>query len=269
MSMPRNPSRGYNPRAGRRPKAGAAPSLPARRVHLATPVHGGQIGVPYVHSLLPTVTGLAELGVDVFWTCREGSLVHLNRNALVAGFLADKAASHLVFIDGDQSWQAGDVVRLLAHDLDLVAAAIPARRHPIAWNLSPLRDEDGVPLPPRRCPRTGAFEVDAIGTGMMCIKRRVFTRLIEAYPESKVARPQEGLPPETGRWLHQLFLPVGPSWAVQEGEDYAFCALWRQVGGKVWCDPEVRVQHHGSFAYYEGDLASLMQWIAAPGARAA
>jgi hypothetical protein len=46
------------------------------------------------------------------------------------------------------------------------------------------------------------------------------------------------------------------------GEDYTFCDRWRQVGGKVWCDPEMRVDHHGH-AVWHGHLGGHLRSLAA------
>jgi hypothetical protein len=127
-------------------------------------------------------------------------------------------------------------------------------------------DARGEALPIHRCPRTGAFQVEAVGTGMMMVKREVFTRLAAAYPELRVPVPKADLPPEAAPFLSTFFLPMMSRWGALLPEDYAFCHRWRAIGGKIWCDPAIRVRHHGSFAY-EADPMAL--FVPAEGTAAA
>jgi hypothetical protein len=49
--------------------------------------------------------------------------------------------------------------------------------------------------------------------------------------------------PDSGRYL---------------SEDYAFCRLWRDIGGKVWVDLECKLNHLGQHMY-RGDLAESLR----------
>jgi hypothetical protein len=41
-------------------------------------------------------------------------------------------------------------------------------------------------------------------------------------------------------------------------EDYAFCDRWRELGGRVFIDPSVRLSHVGEKAY-AGVIAELLR----------
>ena len=41
-------------------------------------------------------------------------------------------------------------------------------------------------------------------------------------------------------------------------EDVAFCRRWRDLGGQIWCDPDIDLHHHGS-KVYTGRLRDTMQ----------
>jgi len=38
------------------------------------------------------------------------------------------------------------------------------------------------------------------------------------------------------------------------GEDWNFCRRWRELGGAVWLDPTIELQHHGA-TVFAGRLA--------------
>ena len=39
-------------------------------------------------------------------------------------------------------------------------------------------------------------------------------------------------------------------------EDYAFCRRWQKIGGEVWLDPLVELDHVGHFTF-NGDIKKL------------
>jgi len=92
------------------------------------------------------------------------------------------------------------------------------------------------------------------GTGFMLIKREVFEKLSDHVPSylndvldlnGTVGQRDEireffatSIEPETGRLL---------------SEDYHFCRIWRQIGGKVHAAPWCQLAHIGTYAF-EGRL---------------
>ena len=32
-------------------------------------------------------------------------------------------------------------------------------------------------------------------------------------------------------------------------EDYFFCRLWQQLGGKIWLEPSIKLNHIGSYTF--------------------
>ena len=83
----------------------------------------------------------------------------------------------------------------------------------------------------------------------MLLKREVFQRLIDAYPESRISwnAGAYDVEYETLPWLYDYF-PLGFQNGVYTSEDYAFCRRWRAIGGQVWADLTVRLTHYGNHA---------------------
>jgi hypothetical protein len=44
-------------------------------------------------------------------------------------------------------------------------------------------------------------------------------------------------------------------------EDYAFCRRWQRIGGKIWLDTTINLNHIGRHAY-KGDVSYLQKLIA-------
>ena len=70
-------------------------------------------------------------------------------------------------------------------------------------------------------------EVDEAPTGFMVIKRHVFTRMMERYPQLRYT--PDGLPGHPQAHLHWLFFDcmVHPETGRYLSEDFAFCHRWR------------------------------------------
>jgi hypothetical protein len=43
------------------------------------------------------------------------------------------------------------------------------------------------------------------------------------------------------------------------GEDTAFCADWREIGGTVWLDPELSITHHDGNRPYPGHIGNWLR----------
>ena len=82
----------------------------------------------------------------------------------------------------------------------------------------------------------GLASAGAAGLGFALLRRDLFTQMIEAYPERRMQTE--------GMWN---FFPVEAVDGVFIDEDYSFCKLWRDTGGEIWVDLNVR-----SFAPEDG-----------------
>jgi hypothetical protein len=196
----------------------------------------------------------AGLRLDFFF--RHGdSLVTRARNDCVAYFLSYPQFTHLFWIDADIGYSPEAALRLLRADRDVVAGVYPLKRED--W------PSDGVPqgttrarfeeLYARYTVNTGrlgedvTLVIDADGfmkvreapTGFMCIRRKVFERLIAAYPELQYVPdwPEGSVP---GGAVHYRFfdVTVDPESGRYLSEDYGFCRLWEKIGGEMYVDAQ-------------------------------
>jgi hypothetical protein len=234
--------------SARRAPADPPATTGAPCIAITTPSYDGKFCHGYVSALLATTALLGSHGIAAPWLTGYGdAMITKARNTLAATFLAYPAASHLLFVDADIEWQAADVLRLLAHDVDFVVGAYPRKS----------------PGPPRFCLNTsaelrpnGLAEAALVPLGFALIKRGVFIEIIRAGAAPKIVGSD--MDATAAKWLHDFFRVGVDEAGLYWGEDFAFSALWRSLGGRIWLDPAIKLKHHGAFAY-EGDPATMFQ----------
>jgi hypothetical protein len=107
---------------------GAGAARPALLV--ATPAHDGGLHHGCVGSLIGTQRLLHARGIPSGHLLLPGcSPIPAARNEVAARYLAEPAWPHLLIVDSDVVWRAGDAPRSLAHDPDPVRG-VHARKSP-------------------------------------------------------------------------------------------------------------------------------------------
>ena len=97
----------------------------------------------------------------------------------------------------------------------------------------------------------GVIEVTHSPTGCMLIKREVFTKMIKAYPDKSIVQKTviNGKyvdKPNMWNFFDTLHDPVEK---VYLGEDFAFCKLWKDLGGKCYALVDAPIVHVGDHTY--------------------
>ena len=82
------------------------------------------------------------------------------------------------------------------------------------------------------------MEIKHGATGFMLIERCVFEKVIDLAPEFKYSS-------------HTMndFFPCKVVNGEYLTEDYAFCQMWREKGGKIWADLSICLNHEGWHSY--------------------
>lgn len=228
----------------------------------ATPCYGGSCGEPYLRSVIEMTARLSKANISfVFSTLVNESLVTRARNTLVQRFL-DSDATHLIFIDADIRFQALDPVRMVLHDKDVVVGACPMKvmnlQNVVGRSFDSVEDvraaatkyvtnfafdSEEAAAKGELTVTDGLIRVHDGGTGFMCIKREAIERMIEAYPETAYIEERELVK------MHALFDTMIDEDGRYLSEDYTFCRRWQQMGGTIWLDPEIVLDHFGTIVY--------------------
>lgn len=237
---------------------GGAPSIyEGKAVYIATPMIDGRPFELFTESIWGARQDLAAHGiVHNYSTVCGDSLVTRARNVLVGHFLQSAGFTHLMFIDCDIQFNPASIRLLLEDDLDVVAGIYPKKcdNEEYVLNLPTRGESDWL----RGC----CVELRDVGTGFLMVKREVFERMIAENAVEKIDRPvpspvSEGLWPEFRKYYWNFF-----GERVIDGEhlseDYAFCRIWSQMGGKCFADVRVNLNHVGQ-KVYQGRVWPYMQ----------
>ncbi len=269
---------------GRAPTPAAGENAPARvmaqsavNLVVATPCFGGQISVTYAGSLFKLQSRVrAYDGFNLKVLFKDGdALITRARASLVAQFLDDPSATHLLFIDADIGFEPEQVIRLIECGADVCAAVYPIKR--IDWNKVKTTIEQGRPDPAAAAlnyvfevedpdavvERGGFIKVRYAGTGFLMIRRPVLELMCARYPELKYQRDHslDAATPSANRFA--LFDCMIGADGTYLSEDFAFCKRWTDLGGEIWADLGSRLDHVGPMTF-RGDLGSKFGRPVAP-----
>ena len=201
------------------------------------------------------------------------SLVARARNAAAAATLHYET-DYLLFIDADIAFDPADVYKLIDHDKDVVCGAYAkkyyspqklkyiSRHHSKLFETNEWKESSvdfATEISESFMDKVGKgaklIEVDYAATGFMLIKTQVFHKIIKAKPELKYKNEVDGYMSWGDNFFNFFPADINPESKKYESEDYGFCNLWRSLGGKIYIDPTIQLQHFGSVAY-EGSLTS-------------
>ena len=216
-----------------------------KHVWIAIPAYTGQVHLGTMRSLISDLLLLAERGDRVTIFDESGNaMIGDCRGLIVAKFL-EGDGTHLVFIDSDVAWEAGALVGLVDRGVEFVAGLYPQRRDPLNFCCQWITERRELEL------EDGLIEVKGVPAGFMCLSRAMLEKMVAHYPDTQFYCPEA--PNDT---VHDLFGPARIG-KVKFGEDYSFCKRWRDIGGKIWIDPEIRMGHVG----FKTFLGSVGEWL--------
>jgi hypothetical protein len=189
-----------------------------------------------------------------------------------------------LFLDADLGFNADDVVRMVMADKDIIGGQYAKKK--INWDVVKQVVENRPEIP---APLINAVvsestfqpigtsmsfninepvEVASIATGMMLVKREVFTKMAAELPDIKIiSGGSETMDPKTmtritdaHREAHAYFdVSIDEETRAYTSEDFTFCKRWRQLGGQIFLAPWTKTVHVGTYEYV-CDLAAVAQW---------
>ena len=213
-----------------------AVDLSKRSVMIATPCAGGELSARYLQSFRLTMNAFVDFGISSdLWTVSTESLISRARNIAVKTFLQSQCTD-LLFIDADMGWEPDAVLNLLGSGKDMVAVAGPRKQHPLSF----CALLEGPPV--NTCKETGLIRAEYVGTGFMLLTRTCVQKMWDSYPELAYL---DGDTNAEFRALFDTSLWEKRYWS----EDYTWCRRWRDIGGEIWVDPRMRLEHVGNFVY--------------------
>lgn len=248
--------------------------LRGQNIFFATPCYGGLVTDQYFLSMFRLSQVLMQYGIKFrITTLRNESLIPRARNILTAMFLEDESSTHLMFIDADIEFDPDSVIRMLAMDKDVIAAAYPKKT--INWgmvkaaaergeqNLSTFGADYAINLkvePGTNKVRShmGTVEVLDASTGFFLVKKEVVQKMTKNHPELHYNN-DSSIDPKFNPYCYALWdTMIDPKDKRYLSEDYTFCRRWQDMGGEIWVDPNTKLNHVGSYTF-EGNLNNLLR----------
>jgi hypothetical protein len=240
------------------------------KIFVATPVHD-QCSIHYAQGLLEFQQLCFKKNVEVTFQIMKSSLVTQGRNLCVSGFL-ESNCTHMLFVDSDILFNAESIFKMIERDKDVIAIPYPLKT--LMWDKAFKKMQDGEIKKPddiRRWLHTypmkienmnninverGVIEVTHSPTGCMLIKRQVFDKMIKAYPDKQIVQKTiiNGKYVDKPHMWNFFDTIHDPETKTYLGEDFSFCKLWREIGGKCYAFIDDPIAHIGEHQY-EGRFA--------------
>lgn len=221
-------------------------------VFIATPTLTG-VRPNYFQSALSTLNEFNRRRVDHGFCVLDGSsLITSARNSMLRSFIAS-GKTHCFMIDDDIGWTPDCMFRMMESGLDFVAGAVPMRmfntealeyavakgktkelhRYATQFNISMRDIGSGYEV---NLDESGKAEITFAGTAFLMVTRRAVLEMMEKCGAEKYI--------DGGKETHDLF-DVAIKNSQYWGEDSAFCARWRAIGGKIYVFPDMTFSHMG------------------------
>jgi hypothetical protein len=224
--------------------------LSTLHIHFSLPIHDGKVSDALLVAMMKWAVISRDLGIQFsIDTIKYDALIPRARNNLVARFMTNPHATHLMFIDSDMVFESEYIVRMLIARKDVVAAAYPIKDLPVKYEFDPLENPDV---------ETDLVEVSEVSTGFLLIKKEVIQKLIDAHPELKYNNM--ALVKEAQPYTYALFdtsIDVMNNYLT---EYQTFSRRWRDLGGKLYVDVGLKVDHIGQVAF-PGDPNEIISQI--------
>ena len=205
-----------------------------------TPFYKAQAHARYTQSLVATAQVLERLGIK--WEYRpECGDFHVERalNGALALFMADEEATDFLNIDSDEAWHPEAVVRLLAHQHDVVGCAYRMRNRWEKFNCEP-KFEGGKLLGYIAADGKSMFQVNKLPAGFLRLRKPALRKYIEAFPDDWY-------------WDGEVKVPMFFWLAVRDrnmvSQDFEFSRRLSEIGVELWCDPNPAISHFGDTEY--------------------
>ena len=220
-------------------------------IFIATPAYGQLVHAEFCSSLVTTALSLRTAGYGVLWSSNALPSARFGRTEMAAQFLMLNERqkeplnlTHILWVDADIAWPLGAVEKLLAHDLPVVAGVYPRKEPRLAYPVIWSKTGDG------KITVKGDSLVKArmVPGGFVLVKREVFTKLREAYPERSLSTVWQCRP--WGPWAYDFYPEELHGDGTVDSEDFGFSRLWGDIGGEIWVDRTIGLTHYGSHGFY-------------------
>jgi len=237
-------------------------------IFVATPCHS-ECSIHYAQACLAFQQECFKRGIRVSFQLIKSSLVTQGRNLCVSNFLIDCETipfTHFLFLDSDICFKAETIFKMIEADKEVIAA--PYTLKSIDWDKIEKRSKGknssgkdlsrmGFTWPVKLegqnevRVQSGVAEVTHVPTGCLLIKKQVFDKMIQGYPNLRIDQPtiingKEKTRPHFYNFFDTYFEEETHRYY---GEDFGFCKRWTKIGGKCHLYVLDEITHIGEYQY--------------------
>jgi len=202
-----------------------------------------------LNALEASIPLIKDAGWDDFMVSEVGNPYISNARISMLRKALDQLPDAIVFIDHDVAWDAPDLLKLIETKGDVVAGTYRFTHDDqknVEFMGTVLLGETGKPI----VREDGCVQMETVPAGFLKITPDAVDIFMEKRPDLII-----------GPRYHQnvdLF-NHGAHDRQWWGEDYAFCRNWNDIGGEVWCVPNLNITHHrvdkdGGITRYPGNF---------------
>jgi hypothetical protein len=227
---------------------------------VATPVHS-QVSMHYMQACLNLQSACIEKQFPIQFCLLQDSVLTQNRNRCVKEFLkTDDRFTHLLFIDSDIYFNVQSIFQMMAVDRDVISMPYPMKQINYAKMWDKIKNNQitnveeleaaGYDYPVKVkddksiLDKHGVMEISHLPTGALLIKKEVFYKLINAYPELKITKNVDEPYYNFFDFYHDK------NEQAYYGEDFGFSKLWTKLDGKCYAYIMDKIAHIGDHAFY-------------------
>ena len=256
-----------------------------RHLFIATPAYGGMVGESYLKAMVRVGILFKTHNLNfTLATIANESLITRGRNTLTAMFMSNPEYTEMMFIDADIHFEAESIIKMWDKlidgddDVEVVVGAYPKKsinwsgiinavkelgdkateqevlKHQASYVLNVRSDGQGrIPL------KNGLLPVYDGGTGFMMFSRKVIQRMFDKWPELHY-KNDLNTDPKHDPYMYALFdTIIDPATRRYLSEDYTFCRRYQELGGTIWMDPSIDLDHQGAYVF-KGNIANQFQY---------
>lgn len=201
----------------------------------------------YVHAKLMTTLmsyDFTKHKANISISLKTGSLISRLRNEYMTDFLYDERYSHLLFIDNDLFDFHDTLYKMLISGKKVIGGVYRKKTNVEQYNINLLDSiEQSLKYPYCECKH--------IATGLLLIHRSVVEDMSIKLKDR--------------RYIHcnKTYFDFFPCFIKNNrylSEDYGFCELYREIGGKVYAVIDSEITHNG-IINYRGNFKNYLNKI--------
>lgn len=219
---------------------------------IATAYYDIKAYAPYVKSIVHASAMLTRSGIDFgyYEVCGDSYPDRAKNN--IANYFLESDYTDLIIIDSDHSWDLQGFIKLVQSNHEIISGAYTTKNGK-KFTGEIVVDEKSHPI----VDVSGKLLANWVAGGFIKYKKEVFQKMAVAYPDEWYNDPSAD--PQRPDRKYFNFFRCELINHVRCGEDVGFCLRWKNLGGKIYVEPNITIGHF----WTEGHFGNLYNTIMA------